>query len=150
MNHYQIFTSKVCLLSPGLSSHCLFQGFCVLSGCSSLWGQVLCSAKHYQWKLMRIRSERSDPHRLIEFSFLLPSEEFEVGRCICSIHQIEEFCCLSKLPCPVHCYKFIDVIETFLWPCFSVQKDQQRGPGISKTPYYCSTGAGRSTCLWSN
>jgi hypothetical protein len=35
---------------------------------------------------------QSDPHRLIEFSFLLRLEEFEVGPCICSIHQIEEFC----------------------------------------------------------
>ncbi len=30
------------------------------------------------------------------------------------------------------------------------RKDHEKGPGVPKTPYYCSTGARRSTCLWSD
>jgi len=30
------------------------------------------------------------------------------------------------------------------------RKDREKGPGVPKTPCYCSTGAGRSTCLWNN
>jgi hypothetical protein len=46
---------------------------------------------------MRVRSERSDPHRFIHLVFYLDQNSLKLDLCNCSNHQIETFCWLSKL-----------------------------------------------------
>jgi hypothetical protein len=122
MNFCQIFSSIIFFNFQNLFILWLFHGFCVLLGCSNLCRWVFCFAKHYRWKLMREKSERYDPYKLVDFVFCFDQNSLRLNSWICFNHQIVEVCWLFKFCFShVHGYGFITARGHFLCPCFSLQ-----------------------------